>query len=343
ALLDQGQLDAAIARYEQALCLDPEHVDAHCNKSLARLMKGDFAAGWPELEWRWKKTDAKPHGHLQPLWDGGPLNGKTILLHREQGLGDNIHFIRYARLVKEKGGTVVYYAPPPLVRLFNAVAGIDHIVTRKEDIPVCDCQASLLSLPWLLETRLAAIPAGIPYLTPEPALAAGWQQYLAARAGLKVGIVWRGSPSFKNDHKRSIPATRMLDLFKDSENVTFIGLQKEITPEETAVLGLYPAFLDVSRDLADFADTAAVIAGLDLVISVDTAVAHLAGALGRPVWILLPFTPDWRWMLKREDSPWYPTAHLFRQPEFGNWAPVFERVRSELALWSQGALGDARK
>jgi hypothetical protein len=243
-------------------------------------------------------------------------------------LGDSIQFIRYARLVKARGGTVVVLCPAPLARLFRGVAGIDRLVTDRHALPACDWQAPLLSLPPALGTTLATIPAPSPYLEPEPALVARWLVRLAALPGLKVGVVWRGSALHKNDHNRSMPAPWVARLFArltEQGGCSLVSLQ----PDAGTVLARN--VVDIGAELADFAETAAVIAGLDLVISVDTAVAHLTGALGRPGLVLLPAAPDWRWLLERADSPWYPTLRLFRQPVPGDWDSVIAQVSAAVA------------
>ena len=334
ALQELGRLDEAMARYKQAQTLAPDYAEAHLSEAIVHLLKGDFAAGWPKYEWRWLLKDTEPHGHEQPLWDGSRLDGKTILIHCEQGLGDCIQFIRYARLVKELGGTVVVFCPKALARLFRHAPGIDQLVSERSAIPPCDCRAPLLSLPLLLGTTPATVPADVPYLRPEPALVAAWRQRLAAHQGFKVGLVWAGDSrrpdpkSFATDRRRSMRLEQMVPL-GGLPGLSFISLQKG----EPAAEASRPPFAlaDWSRELEDFADTAALIANLDLVISVDTSVAHLAGALARPVWLLSRFDGCWRWLLDRDDSPWYPGLRIFRQPRPGDWASVVEQVRGALA------------
>ena len=333
----QGKMDGAMEHYRQALRLQPDHVEAHWNDGCTRLLLGDFGAGWRSYEWRWRNKNASPHGHAQALWDGARLDGKTILLHCEQGLGDSIQFIRYARLVKDQGGTVVVFCPERLARLFQGVAGIDQLVTDRARIPPCHCQAPLLSLPMLLRTTLATIPADVPYLRPEPDLVALWRTRLTPLGGVKVGVVWQGRPNYQNDRKRSIAVDLFAGLFA-VPGCSFVSLQKELKEGDGAALRRYPNLVEIAADLQDFADTAAVIANLDLVVTVDTAVAHLTGALGRPGFVLLPFVPDWRWLLGREDTPWYPSIRLFRQAAAGDWSGVLERVASALRTL---AVGDA--
>src|SRR4028118_2391348 len=264
------------------------------------------------------------HDFQQPVWDGKDLQGKTILLCPEQGLGDAIQFIRYADLVKQKGGRVIVWCEPQLQRLFAQVSAIDGLIVNPEDAPDFQVRAQLMSLPHLLGTTLETVPAKVPYVAPPP----GWEFSLPNTPNLKVGIVWSGNPKNSENNVRSIPLELLTKLL-DIPGANFYSLQKEMTADEIALLEQMPV-TDLSSYLHDFADTAAAISALDLVISVDTSVAHLAGALGKPVWIFLCFVPDWRWMLQREDSPWYPTVRLFRQQKAGDWDGVCDRIKAAL-------------
>jgi FkbM family methyltransferase len=331
-LRDLGRLDEAEARFEQAIALKPDYVDAHWNRSLLWLLRGDFARGWPEYEWRWRLRTFPAMDFPQPRWDGGPLEGKTILLHAEQGLGDTLQFVRYAPLLKRRGATVVLQAPPPLLRLLAGAPGIDVLLPEKAPLPPFDVHMPLLSLPLLFGTDLNSIPADVPYLHPDPALVERWQTRLAALGGFKVGIAWQGSGKNRTDHLRSIPLEAFEPLAR-VEGVRLVSLQKGAGSEQVrAVAGRFAVAelpgLDESGGA--FVDTAAVLAGLDLVVCCDTALGHLAGALGVPCWLALMAVPDWRWLLGRDDSPWYPRCRLFRQDRPGDWDGVFRRLADAL-------------
>ncbi|MBW3585832.1 MAG: tetratricopeptide repeat protein, partial [Cyanobacteria bacterium 0813] len=322
-----GDVNRAIVCYTKALEIDANCVKAHFNLSLVLLLTGDLPRGLAEYEWRWQTEQAKKLQRLnfdQPVWDGSDLNGQTILLRSEQGLGDAIQFVRYAAIVQQKGGKVIISCYQELKRLFKQIPGIEQVVVRMDELPDFQVQAPLMSLPYILGTNLENIPANVPYLAAPP----NWQFSLNSDGQFKVGIVWAGSSEHLKDFQRSSDLSYFLQLL-DIPGVTFYSLQKELSAGDRTLLTQIPV-IDLSDNLNDFAETAAVISQLDLVICVDTAVAHLAGALGKPVWILLCFMPDWRWMLEREDSPWYPTARLFRQRTPGNWVGVFDRVKTAL-------------
>ncbi|MGA7936907.1 MAG: tetratricopeptide repeat protein [Kovacikia sp.] len=331
-----GRLEAAIASYQRTIQLEPDYPEAHKNLGHALLLTGDLTHGFAEYEWRWRQKNWCPRPFAPPLWDGSSLGGKTILLHAEQGMGDTIQFIRYAALVKDQGGRVVVECPPPLLRLLETASGIDQLIVQNTQLPEFDTHAPLLSLPYILGTNLATVPAQVPYLLSREAGADFKMGVAQCRtrpetshsSSLQVGIVWAGNPQHKNNRHRSCG----LDWFRpllDVPAVRFFSLQKGRAAADLQAAPELP-IQDLSAQLHDFADTAAAIAQLDLVITVDTAVAHLAGALGKPVWTLLSFSPDWRWMLNQETSPWYPTMRLFRQPYPGSWQNVFERVREGL-------------
>jgi hypothetical protein len=324
-----GRPEAALQALERAIALAPDYADAHWNRALTLLLAGDFAQGWPAYEWRWRATGMREPDLAAPRWDGGPLDGQTILLHAEQGLGDSIHFVRYAPLVAARGGRVIVQCPAPLARLLATCAGVARVIPRGEPLPPFELQAPLMSLPGLLNTRLDNIPAEVPYLAPPAGAGAAAQAALAALAALgarrTVGVVWAGNPAHENDRNRSCPARCFAAL--GAPERALVSLQKGAGADDIAAI---PGALDLGPRLEDFAATAAAIARLDLVIAVDTATAHLAGALGRPVWLLLPHAPEWRWQLRRDDSPWYPTMRLFRQERPGDWPGVFERVGEAL-------------
>jgi tetratricopeptide (TPR) repeat protein len=327
ALTSLGDLDDALASCGKAIALKPDYADAHWNKALALLLCGDFAHGWAEYEWR-KRADTALGRALAlsgPEWDGTALNGGTILLHAEQGLGDTIQFVRYAPLVAARGGKVVLRVQPELRRLLAGMDGVERLVTTDDALPPYDVHLSLLSLPRVFATEPSTIPRRIPYVAVEAEAARAWARRLAAYPGRRVGLAWAGRPQHKNDRNRSL-ALRELASLGSVSGVTFVSLQKG--PAAAQLSGQPAGFapVDVGGELDDFVNTAAAIANLDLVISVDTSVAHLAGALGRPVWCLLPYAPDWRWMLGRDDSPWYPTMRLFRQARRGEWSGVATQI-----------------
>jgi tetratricopeptide (TPR) repeat protein len=339
ALLDQGQRKEAAACFDQALQLAPEDVPTRYNCSMLRLLNGDFENGWPGYELRWKLPGKDSRTFPQPFWDGTSLEGKTILLYAEQGFGDTIHFIRYASLLRQRGGTVLFECPPVLRELLAGVAGVDRLLTPGEGLPPFDVRALLVSLPGLFCTTLATIPAQVPYLSADPERIAHWRKELEPLQGFKVGIVWQGSRIHKNDRQRSVPLTEFGPLSR-VEGVRLFSLQVGPGMEQLGAPGAPSGVIDLGSrfDRGSFADAAAVLKNLDLLITVDTALAHLAGALAVPVWVALPFLPDWRWMLDRPDSPWYPTMRLFRRTQPGRWGDVFRSMAAAL-----GDLAQARK
>jgi tetratricopeptide (TPR) repeat protein len=330
ALKDQGKLEEAIAACRQAIRFRPDFADAHWNESLLSLLTGDFERGWIKSEWRWKSTSSglSRRNFTQPLWLGvETLDRKTILLHSEQGLGDTIQFCRYVPLVAARGARVVLEVAEPLRELMSDLADVSHCVSKGEPLPDFDLHCPMLSLPLAFGTRLDTIPSTTPYLR-APAQGRGWEARLGPKDRPRIGLVWSGNPRHRDDRKRSIELNALLPLFDIA--ATFVSLQKDLRASDEAVLTEQSNIIKLGQSLENFADTAALISHLDLVISVDTSVAHLAGALGRPVWVLLPFVPDWRWLLDRDDSPWYPTARLFRQTDTGDWHSVVDRVRTAL-------------
>ncbi len=324
ALEEQGKVAEAIDYYTKAIQLSPDSPNSRLRLALALLLTGNLQRGFAEYESRWETKELEPRYFAEPLWDGSDLQGKTILLHPEQGLGDTIQFIRYAPLVKQKGGKVMVACNLLLKRLFEGIAGVDRVVVQPRDLVEFQVQAPLMSLPRILETTLENIPANIPYLVPPQ----DCKVVLEPNDRLKVGIVWAGGPLHRKNHQRSCKLSDFL-RFVDIPGASFYSLQKDLSAANIAVLN-QQQIPDLSEHCVDFADTAAIISQLDLVICVDTSVAHLAGALGKPVWILLSFIPDWRWMLEREDSPWYPTARLFRQEKAGDWDGVCDRIKTAL-------------
>ncbi len=325
-LYELGRLDEARQSFDRTMILRPDFAQAHWNRAQALLLAGDFAEGWRAHEWRLKAHPELRRAFAQPLWLGDrPLAGKTILLHAEQGLGDTLQFCRYAPLVAAQGGRVVLEVQKPLVDLMRDLPGVASVVARGEPLPDFDLHCPLLSLPLAFGTTLETIPAQTPYLHAPAERAAAWDARLGSKRP-RIGLVWSGNAGHKRDRARSIPLYALLSLF--DLDATFVSLQKDVRATDAAVLQQSAKLIDVSADLETFADTAALIAQLDLVIAVDTSVAHLAGALGKPLWLLLPTAPDWRWLTGRDDSPWYPTARLFRQNEARAWGPVVTRVRA---------------
>jgi len=324
-LLADGRVDEALENYDRALAIRPEFAAAHGNRSMALLLKGDFARGWEEYEWRWQSdTFTSPKREFpKPLWDGTPLGGQTILLHTEQGIGDAIQFARYVSLVAERGGKIILACQPELARLFHTLPGPVRVVTYG-NLPDFDCHAPLLSLPRIVGTRLDTILAEVPYLHTEEELTRIWAKRIGEGPGPKVGIVWRGNPDQRVNRVRSCPP-EFLHALKYVPGIRLFSLQKEAGDD-----GVPEGFNDLSPHLGDYADTAAAIRQLDAVVSICTSVAHLAGALGCPTWIMLAFAADWRWLQEREDSPWYPSVRLVRQQTPGDWAGVVKRVADAL-------------
>jgi Flp pilus assembly protein TadD len=331
AYKEQGRLAEALACYQFALWLDPASATAHWNRALAWLQQGDYAHGWPEYEWRWKRSRGRPRPLRQPRWDGAPLQGRSILLHAEQGLGDTLQFVRYAPRVKARGGTVLLAAPRPLLALLSSVAGIDRLVDDAGPLPETDVHAPLLSLPLLFGTTLETIPANVPYLAAADRIER-WRQRLGSLPGRKVGVAWQGNPRHPWDGHRSAPLAALAPLAR-LPGLTLVSLQKGPGAEQLRESELPVHDLGEEFDRGDgaFLDTAAVMKCLDLVVTVDTAVAHLAGGLGVPVWTALAAVADWRWLVGRERTPWYPTMRLFRQPAPGDWPAVFARMAQELS------------
>jgi tetratricopeptide (TPR) repeat protein len=330
-LFELRKIDEAFASFDRAIAVMPAH--AHFGAALFRLAIGDFDAGWALREWRWKIPELGliERKFSQPVWRGNePLAGKTILLYSDEGLGDTIQFVRYARMVADLGARVILEIEDALHSLLCDLPEISHCLPKSRgELPAFDFHCALTSLPLALRTRIETIPSAPSYLpAPAETRRRQWEGRLGPRDRLRVGLVWSGSPKHKNDHNRSLALHALSPILE--LDATFVSLQKGVRHDDKAFLEQRPDVMDVEEHLLDFIDTAALISCLDLVISVDTSVAHLAGALGCPVWILLPYTPDFRWLLDRDDSPWYPTARLFRQAENREWAGVLHQVRTEL-------------
>ncbi len=322
-----GFEDKAVSTFRQALDQDPDNAELHFNLALALIQMGDFAEGWREYEARWGHSGLglKKRDFPWPQWGGGDLKGLTILLHGEQGLGDAIQFSRFAAGVAERGGKVILECPRPLASLLATAPGVAEVVEAGGSLPPFDRHAPMMSLPRLLGTRLETVPADVPYLSvPEGAGAPG-----AEGDGFKVGFVWGGSATQRNDRDRSCDA-RLFERLFDLSGVRFFSFQVGSHADAFETLSHGGNVMELGTGFGDFADTAAAVAEMDLVISVDTAVAHLAGAMGRPVWTLLAYAPGFLWMRGRDDSVWYPTMRLFRQPSWGDWDSVFTDVRAAL-------------
>jgi tetratricopeptide (TPR) repeat protein len=330
--IQRREPEAAVAVLDTAVQYHPENPDAHWLLSHALLVKGDYIRGWKEYEWRWAKMTNAPYRrrNLTRQWTGAPLEGKTILLYAEQGLGDAIQCARYIPMVASAGGTVVVECQPELVNVISTVDGVGAVVPRGADVPPCDVECPLMSLPAIFGTTPETIPAAAPYVRVDESRRAHWHSWLAdGPARLHVGLVWAGNPGHRNDGRRSLPAS-YLPALTAVEGVHWVGLQKGDAGDVRLRVPAGVVLDDAGPHLHDLADTAALLQCMDLVITVDTAVAHLAGALGRRVWILVPYAPDWRWLLEGETTRWYPTARLYRQPTPGNWDAVIGTVRSDL-------------
>ncbi|MBV8170136.1 MAG: tetratricopeptide repeat protein [Alphaproteobacteria bacterium] len=345
-LQDDGQIHVALAHYGRAVALRPDYVEAHWNRSLALLATGDLTAGWPEYEWRWRRrySEKLVRRFDQPLWRGQDLTGKRILLHAEQGLGDTLQFCRYLPLVAARApAEIVLEVPKPLLAVMTdswagpgvRIVPMDPDFPGGDGLPPFDYHCPLMSLPLAFETTLDSIPAAMPYLRADPARADTWRRRLAGDRGYRIGLVWAGGirpndpQAVATDRKRSITLAQLAPL-AGLPGVSWYSLQKGAPAEQARRPPDGMALVDLMGEVQDFADTAALAAQLDLVISVDTAVAHLAGGLARPVWLLSRFDGCWRWLLERDDSPWYPTMRLYRQAAPGAWAPVIERLAGDL-------------
>lgn len=345
--------DEAEAEYETAIKLDPKFIQARWNAAVTRLLRGDFRRGWREYECRWKNPGVQLRDFSAPLWLGeGSISGKTILLHAEQGFGDTIQFVRYAPLLVESGGKVILEVQAELHSLLSRMKGISAILAQpkertvdsridgapvplasERDLPPFDCHCPLLSLPLAFKTELSTVPVQIPYIYADPERVKTWKTRLPRGNSPLVGLAWSGNPFHWEDRNRSIALNRLAPLL--SEPVSFVSLQKTVAAEDAKTLNGLANLTHFGDELADFDDTAAVIECLDLIVTVDTAVAHLAAAMGKPVWILMAHAPEWRWLLGREDSPWYPTVRLFRQQRLDGWERVIACVGGALRAWAQ--------
>ncbi len=336
---DTNRLDEAVGLLDRVLAVNPDHADAHLDRALIIMRRAasakSFADGLAEYEWRWKQSTLSPRALDKPLWDGAPLKGRTLLIRQEQGYGDAIQMVRYAAKIgdnNKNGGRVIIECRPRLTRLLGRAAGVGGVVVVGEPLPDFDCHAPVMSLPWILgttpDTISKTVPAAGRYLEPPADAVAGFDASGDGR--LKVGFAWAGNPGNRDDRRRSCDVAHFVDLF-GLPGLSFYNLQKGAPVEALLQATGGALYVDAEKNTRDFADSAAATDALDLVITVDTVTAHLAGALGKPVWILLPFHADWRWFEDLGDTPWYPSARLFRQPRPGDWEAVFRQVGKALA------------
>jgi tetratricopeptide (TPR) repeat protein len=331
ALRDLGRPEEALAAFQNAVRLAPDLAEAHFAVATIQLALGDFAKGWAGFEWRLRLPGfgfALPDLG-KPGWQGDDLAGLTILVHAEQGLGDTLQFLRYVPLVAARGGKVLLLVQPALKRLLEGFPGIEQVFGFGEALPDYDLHCPLMRLPRRFGTSIDTIPPISPLLAAPEADQALWRDRFGTGGRAGIGLCWAGNPAHANDHNRSAPLAALTPLL-GLPGLRWVSLQKEVPPGDAATLATYPEVLQAGEALTDMAATAGLIAALDLVISVDTAVAHLAGVMGKPVWLLLPHAPEWRWLGTRGDSPWYPSARLFRQPEPGNWPAAVEEIRGAL-------------
>jgi Flp pilus assembly protein TadD len=331
ALRDSNHPEEALAAFETAVRLAPDLAEAHFAVATLQLALGDFAAGWAGFEWRLRLPGfgfALPDWG-KPGWQGEDLAGRTILLHGEQGLGDTLQFLRYVPLVAARGGRVILLVQPALTRLLAGMGDVADVVGFGDALPDYDVHCPLMRLPRRFATRLDTIPPMAVPLNAPDADRVFWRERLGRDGPKRIGLVWAGNPAHANDYNRSAPLAALAPLLAQ-DGVCWVSLQQELRPGDAAILAAHPGIMRAGETLADLAATAGLIAGLDLVISVDTAVAHLAGVMGKPVWLLVPFAPEWRWLGGRDDSPWYPTARLFRQKQPGDWVGVAAEVAAAI-------------
>jgi tetratricopeptide (TPR) repeat protein len=336
-LCELRRFDEAFAAFAATLAQDPAHAGAHWNEGLARLLLGDFGTGWKKYEWRWQ-TDSQKHqrrNFAQPLWLGsGPLAGKIILVHAEQGYGDTLQFVRYLPRLAALGAKVVLEVQPSLYPLLAGVKGASQVIPKDAPLPPFDVHCPMMSLPLALKTSLDSIPSDVPYLEAPTERLGKWQKRLSPKRGLRIALAWAGSATHKRDLARSFPLAKLQTLFQNNNEIEWLSVQRDLRDGDEEILKAHSHVQHLGSELNDFGDTAAVLSLADLVITVDTAIAHIAGALGRPVWVLLPYSPDFRWLLDREDSPWYPSARLFRQSSVGDWDSVIARVQESIVEFS---------
>ena len=330
ALVRLFQHEEALQYYDQALALDRAYIEAYWNKALALLQLGRFSEGWVLHEIRWAKPSFLPivRHFPQPIWDGSfSIAGKTLLLHAEQGLGDTLQFVRYVEMVQTLGARLVVEVQAPLVPLLEGLEGVT-LVKQGDPLPSFDCHCPLMSLPLAFQTTLSSIPSKVPYLKPSPEKERFWTEKLGPTTQLRVGLVWSGDPRHQNDKQRSMALSELMAALPPG--FEYVSLQSEIRESDSQAFKDNDRLVHFGSELKDFSDTAALCAQMDVVVCVDTSVAHLSGALGKPTFLMLPYNPDWRWLLERTDSPWYPTMQLYRQAQFGSWQSALEKVRADL-------------
>ena len=333
ALHKLKRLEEALSSYDKAISLQADFAEAYLSSSLCYLLAGNFNDGWPRYEWRWQSErmskTAGVRNFSQPLWLGiESLKDQTILLYAEQGLGDTIQFSRYVSLVAMLGAKVVLEVQPSLVKLLSHLEGISQIINKGDKLPHFDYQCPLLSLPLAFKTELQTIPSVSQNISSDIEKVAKWQAILGEKTKPRVGIVWSGSATHKNDHQRSLTLSQLITYLPS--DYEYVSLQKEISDVDKEVLTKHYEIKHFGGDLKDFTDTAALCELIDIVISIDTSVAHLAGTLGKTTWILLPYSPDWRWLLDRNDSPWYSSVKLYRQEKINDWDGVLVNIESDL-------------
>jgi len=334
-----GKFDKATSNYNKAIQLKPDDVEAHFNLGLLLLLQGNFKDGWEKYEYRCRdKNYSIPiHNLTQPQWDGSALKGRTLLIYVEQGLGDTFQFSRYLHHIKKDGGSIVFMCQSTVIDFYRGNDSgwdiyIDKVISADDPLPHFDLHISLMSLPYIMDTNINNIPQGVPYIKTRQDMAHSWKLKIKKehiKNIIKVGLVWQGSKTHKNDHYRSIPLECFSSLL-ELDKVKLFSLQRGFGQEQIAKNNFENNIIDWSSNFGQYINTAALIENLDLVISIDTSIVHLAGAMGKPVWVLLEAVPDFRWMLDHEDSPWYPSAKLFRQQDQGNWETVISKVKKEL-------------
>lgn len=338
-----GRLEEAINEYQRVIEQNPKYIEAHFGLGTTYLLNGNFSDGWPEYEWRWKRAHTTPRTLSQPQWDGSDLNGKIILLHAEQGLGDTLQFIRYARTLKKQGATIIAAVQDPLIPLLSQCPYLDTVISLWAPFPHYDVHAPLLTLPLIMNTTEETIPsAHQPYLYAQSDLIDYWHTKLAHDKNFKIGLCWQGNASYQHRFLKAVVAAKsipinVLEPLSTIPGISFYSLQKINGTEQLNTLPSHFQIIsfddNFDQEHGRFMDTTALIKNLNLIITVDTSIAHLAGALGAHVWLLLPNPPDWRWMLNRSDTPWYPTMQLFRQPEPGNWHAVIQEIYAKLCIF----------
>ena len=333
ALVRSGHPEEGLAMIEKSLAMEPQNPTFHFNRSIILIMLGRLVEAWPEYEWRWKqpRVAGRTYKYSSPMWDGATLNDKRVLLYAEQGLGDTVFFGRYAKRVAERGGQVLLRVQPQLKELLQSIPGVSWVIGNNEPVPEHDVHIPLMSLPRIFETSLETIPVEVPYIKTDPTRSAYWREQFSRRGDrMNVGLVWEGGAFQPENFLRSASLAAYTPLGV-VEGVSFYGLQKGPAEVQAKSPPAGMDFTDLGPSIKDFSDTAAIVENLDLLISIDTSVVHIAGALAKPVWMLMAFTPGHMWMYKREDTPWYPTFRIYRQPAFKDWDSVVERIKKDLA------------